>query len=330
MTPNKKASILLVLKVLEDFSDTNHYLTQKDILEKINQIYGIELERKSIGSSLALLQELDYDIVKGPKGGFALASRTFDVSEVRYLADAIFSSKSISGAQAKELCKKISSFTSPYERAEFGYLVKSTDINRTDNKNVFYNIEIINQAIREKKWIGFKYVTYDEDGNKSTRFDGYVYHASPCYLVNNFGRYYLLAYRFKYNSVTTWRVDYMTDVYIMDDREMIDPSALDEFKRYASIGEYLNEHIYLFGGKSILATVEVADPKCLSYIVDWYGPDIQPMKQPDGKFHVEIRSNETAFYYWAMQYCEHIKVISPSSMVDRIKKSAESLLEKYK
>ena len=67
MLPNKKSSILLVLKVLEEYTDEEHYLTQQEIADKIYQVYDIELERKSVGSSLSMLEELDYDIDKGLK-----------------------------------------------------------------------------------------------------------------------------------------------------------------------------------------------------------------------------------------------------------------------
>ena len=106
MIENKKASILLILKVLEEYSDEDHFLTQQDIIDKINQLYGIELERKSIAFSIRLLQELDYDINKSPKGGYALFSRTLDSSEIRFITDSLFSNKSIS--------KKIRPLSFPY------------------------------------------------------------------------------------------------------------------------------------------------------------------------------------------------------------------------
>lgn len=84
MIQNKKSSILLILKVLEEYTDENHYLTQKEIVDKVSQLYGIEIERKSVGSSLMLLEELGYDINKGSKGGFALLSRTFDLTEASF------------------------------------------------------------------------------------------------------------------------------------------------------------------------------------------------------------------------------------------------------
>ena len=329
MIENKKASILLVLKVLEEYSDENHYLTHQNIIDKIYENYGIELERKSIANSLFLLEELDYDIVKGPRGGFALLSRNLENSEVTFLVDAIFSSKSISGKQAKDLTKKISAGLSKYDRKSYDYLNKSSEVSRTTNAEVFYNIELINEAIKRNKWIGFKYLDYDEDGKETFRFSGYVYHCSPCYLINNFGRYYFIGYRYKYDSVNTYRVDYMKDVYIMEDRERLDPQTLKEFKNYPSITEYINDHIYMFGGNSIEVVMRLSKPSVVQYIYDWFGKNAKIYKE-NGNLMAKVKCNETAFFYWVMQYGEHLHIVSPQSMIDWVKKAATAILNEYK
>lgn len=329
MLDSKKVSIIYVLKVLEEYTDANNYLTQAEIIEKIKANYGLELERKSVASSLSLLQDLDYDIVKGSKGGFALISRLFDESEARFLIDAIFSSKSISGKQAKSLCDKISNTLSVNERKSYRYLVKSTDINRTDNKEVFLNIDIITEAIRRNKFISFKYLSYDEKGNVIEKYNSYRYEVSPCYLVNNFGKYYLLAYREKYNSVNTWRLDYIKDVQIVEESNRLDPKGLDDFKAYPHFYNYLNEHIYLFGGDTIEAKVELKEPSSLSYIKEWFGNNAN-IDTSQEKIVATIRCNEKAFYYWIMQYGEHMRLLSPQSMIDKIKNTASEILEVYK
>lgn len=328
MIENKKASILLVLKTLEEYSDANHYLTQQEIINKISTNYGIELERKSIGNSISLLQELDYDIVKGKSGGFALFERVFDEAEAKFLIDAIFSSKSISGNRAKELANKVSAQLSRYNQKSYQYLTKSENLNRTKNKEVFYNIEVINEAIRENKWISFQYLSYDENGARIKRYDGYVYHASPCYLVNNFGKYYLLAYRPKHDSVLTWRVDNMVGVQVFDERERLDPKTLKEFADYDSISDYLNDHIYLFGGKPVRAEVELKHPEALAYIEDWFGENASISKVGD-KLHAFIKCDEQALFYWVMQYNEHIVLLSPESLKDRVKQAAKDILATY-
>ena len=325
---NKKASILLILKVLEEYSDENHFLTQQEIIDKVDRLYGLELERKSVANSLSILEELDYDIVKGPKGGFALLSRNLESSEVTFLVDAIFSSKSISGKQAKELTKKISAGLSKYDRKTYDYLNKSSEVSRTSNAEVFYNIEIINEAIKRNKWIGFKYVDYDKDGKESLRFHGYVFHCSPCYMINNFGRYYFLGYRYKYDSVNTYRVDYMKEVYIMEERERLDPSTLEEFKDYKSISDYVNDHIYMFGGKSIEVAMKLNEPYVVQYIYDWFGKNAKIYNE-NGQLMAKVKCNETAFFYWVMQYGEHLTMVSPQSMIDWVKRAANAILEQY-
>lgn len=329
MLPNKKSSILLVLKVLEEYTDENHYLTQLEIVDKIKAIYDIELERKSVGSSLALLEELDYDIDKGPRGGFALLSRTFDETEATYLIDAIFSSRSIDGRMAKKISDAISSCFSKYQRKDFSYIYKSSEVIRTDNKVVLYNISIIQEAIKKGKRVGFQYLTYDSNGNRVVRKDGYQYIVSPYYLINNFGRYYLLCnYREKYRALQTFRLDYMVNIEIKNDWDIKKIDELKEVPKNFTISKYINDHVYLLNGDTIEAELELDEVWCIQYIKDWFG-DNSKLKEEDGKIHAFIKCNENALFYWIMQYSDCVKVISPNSFVDKVKNGLKGAIAKY-
>ena len=158
MIENKKTSILLILKVLEEYTDENHYLTYQQIIDKIKMLYGIKLERKSVANSIEYLQELDYDIDKKDRGGVCLLSRSLEKSEITFLIDAIFSSKSIPGKEAKMLADKISKNLSIHERKNYDYLHKTVEVNRTSNKEIFLIIELIQEAINRKKRISFQYL----------------------------------------------------------------------------------------------------------------------------------------------------------------------------
>ena len=329
MIPNKKSSIILVLKILEEYSDEEHYLTQNDIASKILELYGIELERKGIASSLSLLEELDYDIDKGPKGGYALLSRTFDQTEATYLIDALFSSRSVDGKQAKHIADAISSCFSRYQRKDYKYIFKSAEINRTSNKEVLYNISVIQDAIKEGKRIGFKYLSYDENGNRTVRNNGFEYIVSPYYPINNFGRYYLLCnYREKYGALSVYRIDYMMDIAIKDDWPIKKMEDLKDAPKDFSISKYLNDHIYLFGGEVVDAELELENVLAIQYIKDWFGDNAKIRKKED-KISVKLRCDEEALYYWVIQYSEYVKVISPQSLVDKIKHGLKSALDKY-
>lgn len=328
MIENKKASIILILKVLQEYSDEDHFLTQQEIIDKIDEFYGITLERKSVAFSLNLLQELDYDINKSPKGGYALLSRDFDNSEIRYIVDALFSSKSITGKQAYQLSNKLNACLSRYQRRDYRYLYKASEINRSDNKELFYTLELIEEAKRKGKRISFEYLSYDENGKPFKRMDGFRYIVSPYYSVNSGGRYFLICnYRSKYRPITWFRLDYMVNPRIEEGWPMKSLESLEGIKNF-DIARYLNDNIYLLDGDVINATIEITWPNAVQYVVDWFGKNANVYPK-DGKLYADIKCNETALFYWYMQYSETFTIISPQSLIERVKKEAERIVKKY-
>ena len=330
MIENKKASILLILKVLEEYSDEEHYLTHQQIIDKVYEIYDIQLERKSVAFAIELLQELEYDINKGPHGGFALLSRNLDITEIQFIVDSIFSSKSLTGKQAKQIADKISGELSIYQKKDYSYLNKTTELNRSTNKDLFYNIDVIHEAMKRGKRVGFQYLTYDRSGNPMARKDGFQYIVSPYYLVNNFGRYYLICnYREKYHAIQTFRIDYMMNIEIKEDWPIKRIESLEGMKdKRFSLSEYLNDHIYLFGGDVITAELEIEEEWAIQYVKDWFG-DKAKLRIKDEKIVATVKCNETALIYWIMQYGEFMKVLSPSSLIDKVLETAHRTIDKY-
>lgn len=328
MIENKKASILLILKVLVEYSDEEHFLTQQDIIDKVDELYGIELERKSVAFSISLLQELDYDINKSPRGGYALLSRDFDNSEIRFITDALFSSRSISGKQAVELSNKLNSCLSKYQRKDYGFVYKSNEISRTDNKEVFYTLELIEEAKRRGKRISFQYQSIDEEGKPFLKMDGFRYIVSPYYSVNSNARYYLICnYREKYRAITWFRIDFMVNAQIEEDWPIKPIQSLNGMEGF-NITKYLSDNIYLLDGDVISATIQIEKPEHVIFVKDWFGKNAK-IYSKDGKLLADIRANESALLYWYMQYSETITILSPRSLIDRVKKEAERIIKKY-
>lgn len=328
MIENKKASILLILKVLQEYSDEEHFLTQQDIINKVEQLYGIELERKSVAFSISLLQELDYDINKSPRGGYALLSRDFDNSEIRFITDALFSSRSISGKQAVELSNKLNSCLSKYQRKDYGFVYKSNEISRTDNKEVFYTLELIEEAKRRGKRISFQYQSIDEEGKPFLKMDGFRYIVSPYYSVNSNARYYLICnYREKYRAITWFRIDFMVNAKIEEDWPIKPIQSLNGMEEF-NITKYLNDNIYLLDGDVISATIQIEKPEHVIFVKDWFGKNAK-IYSKDGKLLADIRANESALLYWYMQYSETLTILSPQSLIERVKKEAERIIKKY-
>ena len=121
---DKKMAMFYILEILKEYSDRNHLLKQVDIIKKLHDIYMVDIERKTIASTLDILAELGYDIYKGP-GGVCLDERDFDETEIRFLIDAIYSSKIIDGEQAKDLSKKVCASLSKYEKKDYSYIYQN-------------------------------------------------------------------------------------------------------------------------------------------------------------------------------------------------------------
>ena len=297
---NKKLSILYVLRILEKYSDENHLLTQEDIVQKIYSVYGMECERKSIGASLDSLEELGYDIVRVPRKGCFLGERTFESSEVSYLIDAVFSSRVIPGGQARKLAEKVSSKLSVYEAKKFKYIYKADEITRSDNKQVFYTIDIINRAIDLGKKIKFKYNKYVQNNQMQERACGKPYVVNPYFMVNSQGKYYLVCNYDYFDTLANYRIEFITDIEIVDK----DIKPIIELKGYENginIAEYVNENIYMFGGEHIEATLKLEDDRAVSYVIDWFGRNAR-VYQKEGTLLADVKTNEMALVYWSLQY----------------------------
>lgn len=329
MIENKKSLILLVLKTLEEYSDEDHFLTQQEIADRIYRDYGIEFERKSVGSSLAMLGELGYDVNKGPRGGFALLSRSLDRSEADFIVDAIFSSKIIAAKDAKQMAQDVYSVFSKYQKKNYSYIHKTSEISRTSNSEVLYNVSLIHEAMKRSKRVGFNYLTYDSNGREIARNGGYEYIVSPYYLINNFGHYYLLCnYREKYRPLQVFRLDYMTSIRIKEDWPLKEMRSLKGLPKDFSIAKYMNDHIYMLDGGTIEAVIEFDDVSGISIAKDWFGERAK-IKTQNGKPTTRITCNETSLYYWALQYADCAKVVSPSSFANEIKEGLKRALKRY-
>jgi hypothetical protein len=323
---NKKASIIYILNILKEETDESHFLKQAEIAKKVNEKYGISIERKAISRSLTLLEELGYDINKNKNSGYALFAREFDESEIQYLADAIFSSKSISGNEAQKLCDSLSNTLSKYKRKDFSYLNKNVDINRTPSRDVFYNINIISEAIKKKKEISFEYLRYDENGKLHNARDNWrMKGISPYYLVNNFGRYYLLGNYFRYENLTCLRVEFLSNIEIMDFDAK--PKAEVLGKNF-SISNFINDHVYIFGSEVVNAVIKIYDDRIINDLFDWFGKNVKITTKDNVKI-ATIKADEQAFFYWCLQYGHDLEVLSPDSLRKKVTEELSHMLERY-
>lgn len=63
--------------------------------------------------------------------------------------------------------------------------------------------------------------------------------------------------------------------------------------------------------------VFLAPSDVVDQIVDWFGRDIG-IEQVGERVRVTVRSSPTAMLFWAMQYADCVKIVSPQSLQRRV------------
>ena len=107
----EKANAICLLEVLKEYSDAEHILPMREIIAKMQSLYGMKLDRRTVYSAVFLLIELGYDIsVYEDNGiGYYLRSRDLEQSEVLLLMMQCTLFRSFRQSRPNNLCKNCKS-----------------------------------------------------------------------------------------------------------------------------------------------------------------------------------------------------------------------------
>ena len=305
-----KSNMLCILNILREYTDENHMMPTSDIIKKMETAYGRKIDRRTVYGCIDALSEFGYDITgyKENGVGYQLLSRDFDAAEVRLLIDAIYSCEYISKKQTEELLSKLRGFLSAYERKNYSYTNIITPDKKTPNPEVFLNIEILEEAINQKKQVSFIYMDYDYDKTLKPRRER-PYVVNPYSMICEGSRYYLvLIYQGK-TEPGFYRIDMMKDIKILD-------TPVEISKRDANL-DSVKKVVYAHSGKQ--QSVQLRCKKSvLRYVIEEFGNDITIKENKDGTFDAVVRTATEGLIYWALQYLQEIEVISPKDVREKI------------
>ncbi len=149
----QKTKLLPLLHIFEQKTDENHLLNVPQLVELLEQ-QGILAERKSIYSDIDTLCALGYDIQlrRGRGGGYWMASRAFELSELKLLVDAVQASKVISARTSIKLIRKLEALCSEYEGTQLQRQVYVDGRPKADSRTLLYSIDALHTAISAGGW----------------------------------------------------------------------------------------------------------------------------------------------------------------------------------
>ena len=170
----KKMLIMNILDILRKYTDEDHRLSQREIMEILESEYDMKAERKSVKRNLMNLIDWGYNIeysesVRVNKNGEEeilytdwYLERDFSDAELRLLIDSLLFSKHIPYSQCKELIEKIEGLSNRYFKSRVKH-IRTMPVNAADNKQLFYTIEQLDRAISKGRQVSFYYNEYKTD-----------------------------------------------------------------------------------------------------------------------------------------------------------------------
>lgn len=327
---NAKLKLLYLKEIFEKYTDEEHILNAVDIAEKLEE-YGIECERKSIYKDIEILIDYGLDIIKTnkPKTGYFLASREFEVAELRLLNDAIQSARFVSKRKTVQLLKKTDKLLSVYQSARLKKQVFIDNSNKCSNEEIFYNIDALDSAIKSEKKVRLKYSRRKIDSNFVAKNEQKDFVLSPYALVWSNDHYYLVANNEKYNNIMNIRIDRIRKVEVLEERAR-HFSEVSEYRTVFDTADYVSKNFNMFSGKPQMTKLHCKN-EILEEMLDRFGEKITINKVDEGWFNVvdELYVND-GLASWIMQFGDKIEVIYPEELKALILDKTNKIYKIYK
>lgn len=323
---NQKLKLVYLIKIFLEKTDDEHSITMPEILEELAR-YDINAERKSIYTDIEEIRHLGIDIIGEQTQKtfrYHVASRDFEIAELKLLVDLIQSSRFITARKSGDLIKKLEGLASVYEAKQLQRQVFVSDRIKTMNESIYYNVDEIHAAISANKKISFKYFSWNHKKEMELKHDGKVYEISPWALSFADENYYLVGYDEEANMLKHYRVDKMLKLKLIDK-----PREGKKLFESENVAAYSQKHFGMFGGKEKTVILEF-DNSMANAIIDRFGKDItiRPVNERTSSTHINVVVSDQ-FFGWIIGLSDKVKITGPDEVVITMKEKIAAIMKLY-
>jgi len=309
---HQKLKLLYLMKILLEQTDEEHSLTVPQMIAELSKV-GISAERKSIYDDLEYLQLFGLDIcsTKTKTTNYFVASRDFELPELKLLVDSVQASKFITHKKSLELISKIEKLTSRHNARQLQRQVFVTNRVKTFNERIYYNVDKIHEAIAENKQITFKYFGLDVNKKKVYGKDGNLYHESPVSLTWDDENYYLITYKEKYDSYVHYRVDKMENIELSEEDRVLSEKPFD-------LSIYSKSMFQMYSGEETDVTIQFEN-ELVGVVYDRFGVDVPIIKTDETHFICNVKvAVSPHFLSWIISFGSRAKIVSPNWVQEQL------------
>ena len=321
---NQKARILYIMEYLEKNSHEKSPVKTSELISMLDRQHNITCDRKTVYSDIEALQEFGMDIVSlpGRNGGYYFASpRSFQLSELKLLIDAVLSSRYLTEKKSRELVEKLCDQCNEHDGNLFRRSILVSGRVKSMNETILISVNTIQEAIAENMQITFRYFDWNIQGQRQYREKEYL--ASPYGLCQDNENCYLLAFSERH-GITSYRVDRMTNIEMTTEKRLPCPELT---------GKALIEHgkrlFQMYSGDTTDVKMRFHN-SLVNVVIDRFGRDIMLIPEDEEHFNFTAKvAVSPMFLSWIIGFGEKAKILYPQSVIDQCKKLCQQALNQY-
>lgn len=312
----RKIKLIKIVEMLRQDSDEHHPLTTSVLIKRLAEL-NIPCNSEVLHRDMNALNDCGFEVLHvyvGHEKGFYMAERTFSVPELKIMIDAIQAASFITEKKTKELTKKIAALGGSFRAEILKKNIVCFNTRKHSNETIYYTVEALETALLNKNKVGFHYFDLNEKGKRVYRKDKKQYIVEPMALVYHEDNYYLMCYSIKYNGVTNYRVDRMTEVEILD--ETISDITKEEIAK-TNVGKYTEQVFKMYGGEHQEVTIQFND-RLIGAVYDKFGEKTKMVRISEDSLvaSVEVQVSPT-FFGWVFQFGDRMKILSPENVAEQ-------------
>ncbi len=312
-----------IMQILLERTDENHSLNASQIGNILKTEYGINVERHTLYTEIEKLGDVGLDIIKqeGRTAGYYVASRQFELPELKLLVDVVQSSRFITTRKSEELIRKLETLCSKEEAKQLEAQVVVYNRPKTGNETIYYNVDLLHSAIFHNRQIRFQYVEWTVQKKQEFRHDGAFYTVSPMHLIWDDENYYLVAFDEKDRRAKHFRVDKMRSMGILDEERSAE--GADD---HTDLADFSKKTFGMFGGTDTEVRL-LCRNHLAGVMIDRFGSDVWMVPQENGFFSATVTVTVSPqFFGWVTAFGKDMMITGPDDVVREYREHLEGIL----
>ena len=319
----QKVKLLILEGILRSETDPEHPMKTEELCKKLGDM-GITCDRRVLARDIEILKSFGFDIRRkyvAHSYAYFMEGNAFKIAELKIIVDALQAATFLPESLTDELVGRIADLGGVYKNELLEDGIVSFNLRKHTNEDVYENVAALESAIKKKSKAIFNYFDLNEKKKRIYRKDGDFYTVEPIVLIYHEDLYYLVAYSSKYKNYTTYRIDRMENVTVIDE-----PVTKVAERKILNPANVTKQTFKMFGGVPCKVTLTFPI-ELLGAVYDKFGESIKVTRTEDTcTIKVTVQLSPT-FYGWIFQFAGKMRIVEPDEVIVEYREMCRKVLE---